>query len=493
MKRALGKSNWGKRAYAVLMLCAATAIAVPAQTPTTLVIFNGTDGQGVGSDMTLIQGTNGDFYGTTVGGGTGAYFVGCCGGGTVFKITTAGKLTTLYNFCSQPNCADGSGPNARLVQAANGDFYGTTFSGGANYSTAGGTVFKMTPTGKLTTLYSFCSQVNCADGDRPMGGLVQATNGDFYGTTNQGGNANGAGTVFKTTAAGELTTLYRFCSQTNCTDGATPFASLVQATDGNFYGTTFDGGAECASQGVCGTVFKISPTGRLRTLVTVGEHPSCTLVQATDGNFYGTTVTSGTVFKVTPEGTLTTLGVVGGYPWAGLVQATDGNLYGTTYVGGANNNGICEDNGCGSVFSITPEGTLKSLYSFCSQPNCADGYSPLAGLMQATNGNLYGTTVGGGIAVWAPDFNGSVFSLGVGLGPFVEMHPTSGKVGATVRILGNKLLGSTSVSFNGVPAPFVVRSSTLITATVPASAATGTVKVTTPSGMLSSNVSFRVQ
>jgi uncharacterized repeat protein (TIGR03803 family) len=191
MKRivnALNKLNWGKRAYAVLVLCATTAMALSAQTFTTLHSFDLTDGAYVVAG--LVQATNGDLYGTTGSGGTN-------GSGTVFKITPNGTLTTLYSFCSQSNCTDGAGPN-QMIQATNGDFYGTASSGGANGS---GTIFKITPSGTLTTLYSFCSQSGCLDGSGPYAGLVQATNGDLYGTTTGGGaNPFGglfAGTVFK--------------------------------------------------------------------------------------------------------------------------------------------------------------------------------------------------------------------------------------------------------------------------------------------------------
>jgi uncharacterized repeat protein (TIGR03803 family) len=181
------------------LLCAATAIALPAQTFTTLHSFDGTDGDA--PSAALIQAGNGNLYGTTVSGNNG----------TVFKITPSGTLTTLYTFCSQSGCTDGSGPEGGLVQATNGDFYGTTLLGGV---TNNGTVFKITPSGKVTTLYSFCSQSGCTDGKNPSAGLVRATNGDFYGTTGYGGancfnyTPTGCGTVFKITPSGTLTTLY---------------------------------------------------------------------------------------------------------------------------------------------------------------------------------------------------------------------------------------------------------------------------------------------
>jgi uncharacterized repeat protein (TIGR03803 family) len=460
----------------------ATCFSSGLQAFTTLASFNGGDGSN--PDEGLVQATNGDLYGPTYSGGVN-------GGGTVFKITPSGTLTTLYSFCSQSGCTDAADPFAGLVQATNGDLYGTTVLGGAYND---GTVFRITPGGTLTTLYSFCSQSGCTDGQFPYARLVQATNGDLYGTAQLGGT-HGKGTVFKITPSGTLTTLYSFCSQSGCMDGEYPEAGLVQAANGNLYGPTGQGGAEGY-----GTVFKITPNGTLTTLYsfcsqsgcTDGEWPSA-LVQATNGNLYGTTYAGGannmgTVFKITPSGTLTTLysfcsqsGCTDGRgPYAGLVQATDGDLYGRTEYGGAN--------GYGAVFKITPSGTLTTLYSFCSQSGCTDGENPQAGLVQATDGSFYGTTGGGG----AYNF-GTVFSLSVGLGPFVETLPTFGKVGAAVKILGTNLTGATSVSFNGTAAVFEVVSSSEITTTVPTGATTGTVQVVTPNGTLSSNVPFRAQ
>src|ERR1039457_6695860 len=301
----LSKLNWGTRACAVLVLCATTAIALPAQSLTTLFSFDGTDGATPYAG--LVQATNGDLYGTTERGGSGIN-----NAGTVFRITPGGTLTTLYSFCPQTPCRDGSSPDAGLVQATNGDFYGTTFIGGYGQ----GTVFKITPSGTLTTLHNFCLQGgNCTDGKNPSAGLVQAANGNLYGTMPIGGaNANGlnGGTVFRITPGGTLTTLYSFCSQTNCTDGQDPYAGLVQSADGDFYGTTYSGGANGH-----GTVFKITPSGTLTTLYSFcsqGVYPNCTdgyypragLVQAANGDFYGTTVdvgtnNNGTLFRLSVE------------------------------------------------------------------------------------------------------------------------------------------------------------------------------------------------
>ncbi|MGA2590581.1 MAG: choice-of-anchor tandem repeat GloVer-containing protein [Bryobacteraceae bacterium] len=486
MKRivnALGKLSWGKRACAVFALSATTAIVLHAQTFTTLHSLDGTDGEGENPVAALVQATNGDLYGTTGLGGANA-------AGTVFKITPSGTLTTFYSFCSQSGCTDGSRPYAGLIQATNGDFYGTTYFGGG--AKDDGTVFKITPSGALRTLYSFCSQSGCTDGGLPDAGLVQAANGNFYGTTD-GGGANAAGTVFKITTGGKLTTLYSFCAQSGCTDGQYPDAGLIQATNGDFYGTT------SGSSGV-GTVFKITTGGKLTTLhsfcsqsgCTDGQYPYAGLVQATNGDFYGTTSAGGasghgTVFKITPSGALRTLysfcsqsGCTDGSgPYAGLIQATNGDLYGTTEYGGAY--------GYGTVFEMTPGGTLTTLYSFCAQSGCTDGQYPYAGLVQDTNGTFYGTTEYGGAYG-----DGTIFTLSVGLGPFVRTLPTSGKVGAAVKILGTGLTGSTSVTFNGTAATFTVVSASEITTTVPVGATTGTAQVVTPSATLSSNVPFQV-
>jgi|HubBroStandDraft_1064217.scaffolds.fasta_scaffold24231_3 uncharacterized repeat protein (TIGR03803 family) len=462
------------RVTCVLAGFLALAVSLPAQTFTTLQSFDLTDG--AAPEAGLVEGLNGSLYGTTQQGGVNS-------AGTVFEITPAGTLTTLYSFCSVGVCADGDDPVAGLVVAANGDLYGTTPGGGAN---GAGTVFKITASGTLTTLYSFCSASACTDGRHPITGLVLATNGDLYGTTEEDG-AKGGGTVFKITPSGTFTTLYSFCSLSDCADGEEAWG-LIQGTNGNFYGTTLGGGANNV-----GTVFEITAAGVLTTLhsfdTTDGADPFAGLVQAANGDFYGTTYIggasgNGTVFKITPSGTLTTLHTFcseaecgdGANPYDGLVQGTDGNFYGTTYAEGANF--------YGTVFEITPAGALTTLHSFDS----ADGEETRAGLVEDTNGILYGTTYAGG-----GDFNGTVFSLSVAsLGPFAETLPTSGKVGATVKILGNNLTGTTKVTFNGKTAVFRVTSSTLITATVPTGATTGFVKVTTPSGTLTSNTKFRV-
>ena len=475
----VGKLKPGKRAFAVFMLCAMTAIPLLAQNFTTLFRFDDRDGEyPVG---TLVQSTDGNLYGTTPRGGATGY-------GTFFSITPSGTLTTLYNF----NGTDSPIPQGGLVQAANGDFYGTSWGGAYNQ----GTVFKITASGALTTLYNFCARVGCPDGAAPGAGLAQAANGDFYGTTTSGGAYN-FGAVFKITPNGKLTTLHSFCSQSGCTDGRLPLARLVQATNGDFYGTTEEGGANDA-----GTVFEISPDGTLKNLWslggTFGEQPTAGVIQGTGGNFYGTTeyggaYGDGTIFKIA-SGTLTTLysfcsqGVYptcadGSNPEAGLVQGTDGDFYGTTDLAGIYN--------VGAIFKITAGGELTTLYSFCSSQSwCRDGERPTGGLVQDTNGEFFGTTNSGGVACFTGC--GTIFSLSVGLGPFVKAVPHNGQVGQVIRILGTDLTGATAVTFNGAPAAFTIDAPTEITATVPAGATTGTVQVATPTGTLLSPGPFTV-
>jgi uncharacterized repeat protein (TIGR03803 family) len=495
------KLGFGKIACLVAAFCVATAVVSPAQTFTTVFTFSSSTGSNANS---LVQGIDGNFYGTSE-------LYGQNMGGTVYEITPSGKLISIYSFCSLPNCADGGTPFAGLLLAADGNFYGTTNGGGANGQ--GGTVFKLSPGGQLTTLYSFCAQAKCGDGGGPSV-LVQGRDGDLYGITGAGGGGHqcfsvsgGCGTVFEITTKGVLTTLHSFCTEKSCLDGAQPL-SLLLGTDGYFYGTTFEGGDGSCFDG-CGTFFRMSPAGKLTPLHEFtsgeGEVPNG-IVEGTDGNFYGTTRVggqygNGTVFQITPAGDLTTLynfcgpsSCAGGaVPWSGVVQGSDGNFYGTTSDGGTGTN--CPGLGgtpCGTIFSITP-GDFAALYSFCSQSGCTDGGVPTAAMIQGTEGAFYGTTSEGGNTSCTEERGcGTVFSLSVGLGPFVQPNPVFGKVGYKIYILGNNLSGTTSVTFNGTPATFTAVSDTALRATVPTGATTGTIEVTTPSGALNSNVAFQV-
>lgn len=460
------------------VILAAMSVAAPAQTYNVIASFDGINGA-YPEYATLAQGRDGNFYGTL--------FYGCTNGSVciVYKVTPQGKLT---HFCAQLNCPDIIQPYGGLVLATDGNFYGTTAQGGTY---TWGTVFKMTPAGAVTIVYSFCAiQPTCADGLFPLFGVIQGSNGKFYGTTPSAAVTGSQGTVFQLTAGGVLTTLHSF----NGSDGSNPSGPLVQGSDGNFYGETLSGGLYGN-----GTIFKITASGKFATLHNFtgvdGSEPSLGLIQALDGNFYGTAQFGGangggTIFKMTPAGSLKTLYnfcnqpncIDGNRPISPLVQATDGNFYGTSGGGGA----------WGTIFQVTPSGTLTTLHTLTGPP---DGSTPQSGLLQSTNGTLYGATTWGGDG---PVVNcgslgcGAVYSLSMGLGPFVSFVQRAAKVGQTAQILGQGFTGTTQVSFNGISAAFTVKSSTFLTATVPTGATTGYVTVTTPTGTLTSNVPFRV-
>jgi uncharacterized repeat protein (TIGR03803 family) len=224
------------------MICIVTTVAGSAQTFSSLASFDETNGYNpIGP---VIQGTNGDFYGVAEYGGANTSY-----GGPVFTITPEGTLQSLYSFCAQPNCTDGAEPSAALVLGTDGNFYGSTWTGGSDQN---GTIFKIKPSGELTSLHSF----DGTDGANPYAPLVQAPNGDFYGTTYDGG-LNGDGTVFRMTPAGVLTTLHSFGGS----DGSQPVAPLLLATKGNLYGTTYAGGLSNA-----GTIFEITSAGMFNTM-----------------------------------------------------------------------------------------------------------------------------------------------------------------------------------------------------------------------------------
>jgi uncharacterized repeat protein (TIGR03803 family) len=429
-------------------LFAGMAIASSAQTFTQLAVF--ADGSTIVSS--LVQGRDGNFYGTSNNGGRGGY-------GTVFKVTPTGTLTTLYHFCSQANCTDGYYPFSSLVLGTDGNFYGTTQNGGANNM---GLVFKITPSGSYTVIHSFTG----SDGSEPNAGLTLGSDKNFYGTTFAGEAATAHGSVFRITPAGTVTTLHSF----NGTDGAGPHAPLIQGSDGSLYGTTYGDGLydpwQCELYNGCGTVFKITTSGTFTSLHSFDfSHgdaiPYAPVVQASNGSIYGTTfLGEGTVFRIMPSGAYKVVyefnfGATGS-PYDGLVQATDGNLYGGTTGGGPT--------GSGYIFTVSPTGVFKIVYD--------SGYT--TAMVQGTGGKLYGTR------------GHNIFSLDMGLGPFVTFVLPSGKIGQTAQILGQGLNGTTSVTFNGVAATkFSVVSDTYMTAVVPAGATTGAVNLT-------SNVSFGI-
>jgi uncharacterized repeat protein (TIGR03803 family) len=408
---------------------ALTVVASTNSPLTTLYTFRGGDGS---SPNGLVQGNDGNFYGTTEYGGayTNEYSEGL---GTVFKMTPLGTLTTLYSFSG----IDGAIPAAGLAQGANGNFYGTTEYGGEYYDRDGdtfGTVFKITTNGMFTSLYSFSG----GDGANPDAGLVQGANGNFYGTTSYGGVDYylDDGTVFKITANGSFTSLISFSGS----DGIGPEGGLVQGTDGNFYGTTEYGGTHGLLYDGYGTVFKMTTNGTLNTLYSFtggsdGANPVAGLVQGADGSFYGTaeyggTNGSGTVFKIMTNGTFTSLhsfgGIYGENPAAGLVQGADGNFYGTAENGGAND--------AGTVFKMTPGGVLTLVYTFTGG---SDGAHPNSALVQGTDGNFYGTTSSGGAYG-----NGAIFRLSL-VSPPAPVFQSVTEADGTIALTWSALAGQT--------------------------------------------------
>jgi uncharacterized repeat protein (TIGR03803 family) len=303
-------------------------------------------------------------------------------------VVQAQTFSVLYDFGS--NSGDPSRPaySGIIAQGRDGNLYSTAPAGG----TCCGALFQITPAGNLKVIHNFTGSSN--DGAFPQGGLTLGTDGNLYGTTYEGGSVT-AGAVFKVTPGGTATTLHSF---TGGSDGAYPYAPPVEGNDGNFYGTTTAGGNTTVCGSGCGTIYKITPAGVLTTLyefdITHGYEPYGPLVLGTDGNFYGTTpagttANAGVVFKITPAGKFTLLfsfdSTHGETPFAGLVQGADGNFYGTTIYGGSVGGGV--------VFKITPSGKLTVLHNI---NGTTDGARPYGGLVLASDGNFYGANSNGG-------------------------------------------------------------------------------------------------
>jgi uncharacterized repeat protein (TIGR03803 family) len=384
--------------------------------------------------------------------------------GAAYRMTATGGLTVLHSF----DGSDGQNSASGLTLSTDGDYYGTTRQGGAfGY----GTVYKMSQEGVVTTLYDFQGG---ADGAYPIAPPIESTAGEFYGTT-EGQGPTYLGSVYKITKYGDFTVLHTFTGP----DGAEPYAPLVQATDFFFYGVATNRGAYGS-----GTIYRVSASGDFQVLYNFdgvhGSLPVSGLIQASDGNFYGVTFEGGTsdygvLFEMTSDYKIRVLHnfddvTDGGFANGGLVQATDGNLYGTNDS---------------KLFRFNKRGGFEILHSFTK----STGISPYDTLTQHTNGLLYGTTLQGGIG---NNNNGVFYSLDVGLKPFVTYLPTYGRAGASVEILGQGFTADSKVYFNGTPATFNLVYPTYIRATVPDGATTGRITVTTANGTLISNKIFIV-
>ncbi|HTT84696.1 MAG TPA: choice-of-anchor tandem repeat GloVer-containing protein [Rhizomicrobium sp.] len=369
---------------------------------------------GSGPEGGVIADSAGNLYGTTSVGGAN-------GGGSVFEIAPDGTYSVLYSFCSRSSCADGENPSGSLTMDGSGNLYGATTFGGTR---GAGVVFELAANGTETVLYTFCLKNTCRNGANPASGVIIDGSGDLYGTTTDGGN--GSGTVFRLAASGGEKVLYKFRAGN---DGFSP-SSLVMDDAGNLYGTAQGGGPNGA-----GDVFEVTPNGAYKQLYDFCIQPDCAdganplagLILDGSGNLYGTTSDGGTyglgtVFKLAADGSETVLYSFcsrgdcsdGAYPAANLTMDGSGNLYGTTQYGdGRDCYDIDNGSSCGAVFRLAPNGTETALYSFCSKAACADGAQPEGNLILDSSGNLYGTTYIGGTG-HCVDGCGTIFKLDAG-------------------------------------------------------------------------------
>jgi uncharacterized repeat protein (TIGR03803 family) len=452
----------------------AIAIAAPAQTVSTIYEFNNTSDPSDPAGV-MAQGQDGNFYGVSLSGN------GCCQG-IVYKISSEGAITSLYSMGQ----SDGTNCTG-LTLGTDGNFYGTCKNGGTNNY---GTLFKVTSAGVLTVLHNFAAQGSTSDGCIPYVPPTQASNGDFYGTTAFCGTDN-YGTVYKLTLAGVYSLVYSFQGPPN--DTVLPLG-LIEGTDGNLWGV---GNGWIISGG---GVFKMTLAGKESLVYTFepnadgayldGEGPDANLIQGSNGDFYGTTeeggsANEGTIFSLTESGTETVLysfpnQTDGAYPSLPLTQGPNGLLFGAATD--------CAGGGCGQagLFDITTKGAYTNVYLYplvCS--NCGQ---PEAPLLLSTDGTFYSTTEQGGIGV------GSFYSLSNGYSPFISLvNVKSGAEGAKVGILGQGFSAKSVVKFGGTKATTTkLTDTTYILATVPTGALTGDVTVTTGSTVLSTTASFKI-
>lgn len=452
-------------------ICLFLALAAPVHAQTYKVLHNFGSSPGDPScprlTGTIAQSPGGNFY-------SSANDCLETDGGSVYKISVNGAVTVIYRFPS--NTSGPRAPVGGLVFGTDQQFHGTTESGGI--INGHGSVFRITPDGKLRTMYEFNGDLN---GGAPVSAPIQSVSGHYYGTT-PGEYGLHWGSIYKVTENGNFTLLHAF----NGADGSFALGPLIQGTDYHFYGVAEGGGKYNA-----GVIFRVTAGGYYKVVhdfdVTHGQHPAGPLIQANDGNFYGTAYDGGSgaalpgagvIFKMTPSFKFTVLhnfsgGDDGANPAGGLVEASDGNFYGTNIFGGAN--------GYGVLFRITPGGAFTVLHDFDQRT----GWLAQMTLLQHTNGKLYGQTTQGGSAGV-----GVFFRLDAGLPRFVTFLTVYGRVGAHVVILGQGFTPNSVISFNGVRAVSPEIHPTFIKAIVPDGATTGAITVTTTGGTLKSNKVF---
>jgi len=412
-----------------LAVCTFFGPSASAQSAREFVIYNfcnsagSSDCPGGGfSQAGLVQAADGNFYGTTS-------TLGGNNSGTLFRLSPTGSFSALYSFPGSPNSQT---TYAGLVQGGDGEFYGTT---DPTSNPQNATIFKITSAGDLTTLYTFSN----TDYDYQLSALVEGTDGNFYGTTNEGGTY-GFGAIFRVSPAGAFDILHNFGATG---DGQHPFSGVIQASDGNFYGTTSSGGANNT-----GAIFRVTPAGGYTQIYSFpapnnGEAPApyAGLIEGSDGNLYGVTtdpVYPGNAYRITLDGQFEAVynfqgGADGAQPNGNLLLGSDGNFYGVTQSGGANTGTLG-----GTVFELTPSGDHTVLYSFCSVTDCPDGAEPIGALIQASDGNFYGATLTGG-----PSGYGVVYELApsAGLSPDVQLSLSNSDI-----LLGSPVTLSWQVS-----------------------------------------------
>jgi uncharacterized repeat protein (TIGR03803 family) len=443
----------------LLSLCMAATAMLPAQT-----WLSFSENVGVDPPYAPTQTASGALFGTAGG--------GVFNSGTVYAVTSKGLAPFHTFYCSTAWCPDGS-PSGPLVQAPNGTLYGAAFPGGAN---GFGTIYQIAPDGAFTVLHSFTS----LKGGGVLGGLIQAANGDFYGVTQSGGE-NDSGTIFRMTAGGAVTPLYSFCSHPGsaCPGGQTPISALVQASTGDLYGLS--------ENGTTSAIYKLTLAGQFTTVYTFCTQSDCPdgsfargfLTMAADGSLYGGSTGAGTsreqgvIFRISPDDHVTvfhTFKIPKLSEALQMIPGSDGNLY-----------GVAES----AIYRLTPDGDVTVILNVPSVPKIQENFGSITGLGQYTSGLLFATTIGGG-----QYGQGVILSFDAGLPPFVKAQPGSGGAGSAVTILGTSLAGATSVTFGGAPAVFTVTSDHAISATVPAGATNGAIQVVTPQGTLSTDVPF---
>ncbi|MGA7217643.1 MAG: choice-of-anchor tandem repeat GloVer-containing protein [Candidatus Sulfotelmatobacter sp.] len=471
----------------LLMLALAGTVPAKAQTFTSLYSFGQVDPTQVYPDGQLVQGRDGNLYGELNQDQA-----------QIYRMTPEGTETVLFVSASD----DGNACYTGLALGLDGLLYGTCGNWGFDDSVSG-IIFKLDPSsGAFTIIYSWPA-FGGQGGEGPSA-LTLGNDGNFYGTT-QGDLTNTLGTVFKVTPSGTYTTLHAFQGESG-SDGANPSETsngngypiplpLILAKDGNFYGTTDEGGLPGQQNG--GTAYRITPQGRITILYDFvnGESPSG-MTQGKDGNFYGQTALAGTngygsIFKLTPTGQLTTIYNFNSttdnaaYPKYLLMLGPDGNFYDVSddYESGGYGS-------ANSIFEVTAQGKFTDLFSGFQTGACepeTDGCIPSSPLLLHTNGTFYGTTAQGGV-----ESRGMFYSFSKGLAQFASLQTTAGREGATINILGQGFSTATKVSFGGTSAAFSVSSDTFMTATVPNGALTGTVSVTESGATLNSIQSFEV-